>query len=415
MISYFDKKEVTVEDFLKTLTALELPKKPPFNTDVINVLTQLSEACLKSDISVQAPQLVALGFWLRPAHLSNMKKKFEQALSAGNIKTTEIMAVPRGLAFHLPPANVDTLFIYSWALSLLAGNANVTRLPSNINPVGEWVLKTLHRILSPTSLGKTNLFINYGLGGTINQNISALSDLRLIWGGDEKVKMISQYPVRLDGISLGFPNRKSFCIIEMGYYAALSETEKSNLCEKFYNDTFWFDQLGCGSPRAIIWYDQNNRQDQSELIADFYTQLLAVIKRKGYTAETAVAISKFGFLNEVVAQDKSANATKHNNELSTIKRDKLDKTLLDDFHGGGIISEAICNSLDEIGVLFNRSTQTLTHAGFSLDDLKTLANLRNGPGGYRFVPIGKALNFDNIWDGLDLLKYMTRKTVLELR
>jgi hypothetical protein len=28
---------------------------------------------------------------------------------------------PRGLVFHLSPATVDTLFVYSWALSALAG------------------------------------------------------------------------------------------------------------------------------------------------------------------------------------------------------------------------------------------------------------------------------------------------------
>src|SRR5229473_1854189 len=35
---------------------------------------------------------------------------------------------PRGLVFHVPPANVDTIFVYSWALSALAGNRNVVRI-----------------------------------------------------------------------------------------------------------------------------------------------------------------------------------------------------------------------------------------------------------------------------------------------
>ena len=36
-------------------------------------------------------------------------------------------AVPRGLALHITPANVDTMFLYSFAVSLLAGNLNVVR------------------------------------------------------------------------------------------------------------------------------------------------------------------------------------------------------------------------------------------------------------------------------------------------
>ncbi|MFC6804089.1 acyl-CoA reductase [Deinococcus caeni] len=38
--------------------------------------------------------------------------------------------MPRGLVFHVPPANVDTIFIYSWLMSVLAGNRNVIRLSS---------------------------------------------------------------------------------------------------------------------------------------------------------------------------------------------------------------------------------------------------------------------------------------------
>ena len=43
------------------------------------------------------------------------------------------LARPRGLVFHLPPQNVETVFLYSWALSYLAGNANIVRLPQEIS------------------------------------------------------------------------------------------------------------------------------------------------------------------------------------------------------------------------------------------------------------------------------------------
>ena len=41
------------------------------------------------------------------------------------------LRVPRGLAFHLPPTNVDTLFVYSLMASFLVGNLNVVRVSRN--------------------------------------------------------------------------------------------------------------------------------------------------------------------------------------------------------------------------------------------------------------------------------------------
>ena len=45
-------------------------------------------------------------------------------------RRADALRFPRGLVFHVPPANVDTIFVYSWALSALAGNSNVVRISS---------------------------------------------------------------------------------------------------------------------------------------------------------------------------------------------------------------------------------------------------------------------------------------------
>ena len=60
---------------------------------------------------------------------------------------------PRGLVFHVPPANVDTIFVYSWALSALAGNPNVVRISSRSAGAADACSTTLNETLGDAAPG----------------------------------------------------------------------------------------------------------------------------------------------------------------------------------------------------------------------------------------------------------------------
>jgi hypothetical protein len=64
--------------------------------------------------------------------------------------------------------------------------------------------------------------------------------------------------------------------------------------------------------------------------------------------------------------------------------------------------------LEGIADFLDQHTQTITHSGISPDEVQTLANVMSRKGGYRLVPIGDALSFSNVWDGVSLLEHMTR-------
>ena len=70
---------------------------------------------------------------------------------------------------------------------------------------------------------------------------------------------------------------------------------------------------------------------------------------------------------------------------------------------------SVCVSrLYDMAPLVNPATQTITHFGFSNDELKLLAQSLIGRGGFWLVPIGEALAFQPDWDGVPLLQHMTR-------
>ena len=118
------------------------------------------------------------------------------------------LARPRGLVFHLPPQNVETVFLYSWALSYLAGNANIVRLPHEISARMRAIVDLFLERLQAVG-DETQLFVHYPSQGDLGARISAVSDARVVWGGDAKVALFAPLPLRNGGKSIWFGDRFS--------------------------------------------------------------------------------------------------------------------------------------------------------------------------------------------------------------
>ena len=63
------------KDFLNKINDLENHFKTPFNDISKKVLRKLSSELLTSSFSKKIPQLVALGFWLRPTQINELYVK----------------------------------------------------------------------------------------------------------------------------------------------------------------------------------------------------------------------------------------------------------------------------------------------------------------------------------------------------
>lgn len=395
------RQQLSADELHTLLTSASETLRTPFSDSSFFVLEEFSRSLLKSTYARAVPQLVTLGFWLRKAAITELHNRFN---GDGNQSTVK---VPRGLAYHLPPANVDTLFIYSWALSFVVGNSNVIRVPSNPSKVALWCLEELLSVLDKAQLDSSQIFCSYNHSSTIGKDISAVCDLRVIWGGDEKVRQVSLDPVKPDGLSIGFSDRKSLCLIKTEAYARCEESERLNLAEKFYNDLYWFDQLGCGSPRVVVWVGKGSPDTKL-----FYELLSATIEEKGYRVEQHTDISKLVFANELVGKGIANRAQRCSSEL-TVLDSELHSAALEHVHGGGLLFQMSMDNLSDITSLVRQDLQTLTTFGFDKDEKIKLARELNGKGGYRIVPVGSALNFNSIWDGIDLLGHFSRQITIE--
>jgi hypothetical protein len=372
----------------------------PFSPALIELVAEISQAILVDPETKNVPQYVALAYWMRAAAVRTLAKDF-----LNSIPENEILA-PRGVALHLPPTNVDTIFVYSWALSALAGNANLVRLPAALSPHAQSLVRVVSQTLADAGQAERHLLCTYDYGGETEREICRHLDLRIIWGGDAKVEKVSQIPIRPDGLTIGFPDRQSLTLIAADAYRSTDEGARNELATRLFNDAYWFDQMGCSSPRLLVWLG-----DERECRDDLYARLAKAIQQKNYMADPAVGMAKFGLANDFLAEGIAASAQRYSNELQVAEVGDPEAAL-QRATGGGFFGDAQIQSLDEVRNFISRKVQTITHFGFSKGELIGLARSVAGLGGYRIVPVGEALQFETTWDGVPLLSHMTRRIVV---
>lgn len=353
------------------------------------------------------PELQALAFWMRRAELTRLKADFE------GLATERTVLMPRGLVFHVPPANVDTIFIYSWLMSVLAGNRNVIRLSSRETDQMNLILEVLNETLTEDAfapLRGNTVMLSYGHDQTITTALSLAADVRVIWGGDRTVATIRQSPLAPHATELTFPDRFSLAAVHAGRYLAETEEQHRALAEHFFNDAFWFDQMGCSSPRLLVWVgDETDVQAASQT---FFGHLQAVTTAKGYQVDTATAISKLTFGLRAALDHPVERFERLSNEVAVLPLTRFAE-VRGEFCGAGLFYQLAAAKLTDLVPHIERRDQTLSHHGFEPEELRQLVTALNGRGLDRLVPFGEALNFNRYWDGHDLLQAFTRRVYLQ--
>ena len=121
-------------------------------------------------------------------------------------------------------------------------------------------------------------FIRYEKSDKISLHLSKISDVRLIWGGDETIKRFKEYPTKLKNVDLMFPSKTSGCIIDCSKLSKIKNEKFINFINNFYNDVYTFDQMGCSSPKVIYWI--KNSKNSDKVIENFWDELSNLIKKK---------------------------------------------------------------------------------------------------------------------------------------
>ncbi len=377
----------------------------PFDTLVMDFIDTLSSSLRKASFSKNFPELMALSFWMRKAHLINMQKEFIETYRNRTL-------VAKGTLFHIAPSNVDTIFVYSWLISMLMGNSNIIRISTKENEQLTYLLKHITTVLNQekfTTLQQKTILIRYPhQAQDITAFLSSLCDMRVIWGGDETIRQIRTIPIKPTAVELTFADKFSLAILNAG--ECLTQETLSQLIPKFYHDSFVFSQKACSSIRAVVWIGDTQTIKKAQDI--FWNQLQAYIKTKQpkdikpadivdkLVAECSIAIKQ---TQEISIQDTQTPY------INRIKLATFDANPYQEHCGNGLFYEYALPSLETIFSKLGKKYQTIAYFGFDKEELKDAIKHTQPSGIDRIVPIGKSLDFSHIWDGFDLLKSFTRE------
>lgn len=401
---------LALDELKKKLTpffAQDFHQFHPFHPVLIEFCEVLSEALFQIKPKKEYPDYIALAFWLRKSHLQQLQEDFKSKSSSDKL------LVPRGLVFHIPPANIDVMLVYSWICSLIMGNGNIIRLPSTKTPRAGKLIDTIQKVLCEErfrSIRQMTCFLRYGHEEAYTAWISLHVNSRIIWGGDETIANIRKIPLQPYAKDLAFPDRFSFGVIQADAYLKASQEDKATLAINSFNDIYWFDQSACSSPRLIFWVgDKHSIQDASKT---FYKLLQKTIEQRHYEISFGGVLLKQTYMYDQALTLPIQSIDRLSNELCILVLDKTDPRCR--FHcGQGILYDVPISNLEEMISFVTPHDQTLTTYGFSSEDLQKLALHLKGRGITRIVPFGQALNFDPVWDGQDIFAELTQHIIIE--
>jgi len=380
-----------------------------FDTVTISFLNKVSRLLLSDKNYNRTPEIVALGFWLRRANIEAMQKENEHW-----IKTTNYSVNPLGKVFHVAPSNVDTIFLYSLCISLLMGNVNIVRVSSSFNSlVVDFIITCINKILAEnefTVLKQYIRIITYEHDETINSFISANVNSRVIWGGDATVLHFRNIPTPVYTKDILFPNRISYSLFKASAYNNLSIEEKKTCAYNFFNDGYTFDQLGCSSPKIIFVLGSKDEKDQ--FVKELYMHLSPIAEKRYYTQTMLLSSQKYNHLINDAILNKIIHVEHSNNSVYLVEM--KDRILTIEFCQGGYFYIKQINEIGELKDMVCEAIQTLSYYGLEPDEIKAVDKSLYGKRIDRIVPVGQALAFHYIWDGMNLFEELSRKRVIEL-
>lgn len=370
----------------------------PFHNEVVDFLNCVSKVLMDNKQSRQYSDVVTFAFWIRKSSVLKLKERFNDCIND--------IRVGRGVAFHIAPSNVPVNFAYSLVTSLLLGNANIVRVPSRKFPQVDILVDAFNSALSLfEGLKPYIVLVRYNRDKDINDLLSSIADVRIVWGGDATIAELRQSPLQPRAVEVSFADRYSLAVINSDSYVAIEN--KTKVAEQFYNDTFLTDQNACTSPRIVVWTGDNIAQAK-EL---FWKEEHKIVKEK-YVFQAIQGVNKLTSSCLVAVAENGVKVEPHSDNLIVrVSVPHISRNLMNFRDNSGYFYEYDCEDITTIADFCNdKRCQTIVYLGEK--EMFSPLVLKGIKGVDRIVPIGSSMDFDLIWDGYNLPSFLTRTIVI---
>lgn len=198
------------------------------------------------------PGVPFLAAFLQAANLSHLVAReipepetLDRFVAIDDRKSARLL--PKGIVCHWMAGNVPLLGMFSWAISVLAGNRNVIRVSSRHDDLVSPLLRRLAEVSeSGRELARETAVMQFDRDDIATQNaMSAMADVRIVWGGTEAVDAIRALPCDWECDTIVLGPRVSIAVLDphAAHEAAIA---------RLVTDIVYFDQLACSSPQWLF-------------------------------------------------------------------------------------------------------------------------------------------------------------------
>lgn len=378
------------EEILQSIASVSA--KNIFDNRIMEMLADWSEVLLKHPSIRINQDVAAFAFWIRKKSLIGYKEDYIQ----------ELNRLGRGLAFQIAPSNIPVQFAVTMVYALLSGNATVIRVSGKQFQQVDILCTTLNQLLieNYNDLRKYIVVIRYDHTHVMNQWLSEICDIRIIWGGNTTIQAIRRYNISPRTIELAFADRYSIAVVNADKYLQCNADSVANM---FYMDTYYVDQNACSSPRMVIWYGKQVAEAQNL----FWEKLQCVVDEK-YTFQPISATDKLLQFCLLAAETKGVYSSFRNNKIIRVKVNSLDPEIMRYKGNSGYFYEYIADDLDDVINMLSKECQTVDCLGVDKEQLRKYIQQKGVKGGDRIVDLGHTLDLSLVWDGYDMIRELSR-------
>jgi hypothetical protein len=348
----------------------------------IQFFADFSQVLLHSTQAKQEPALVALGFWLRTANLSKIRNEYrsEKRQALGSV-------------VQIAPNNIDTLFFYSLVLAVLTGNKVIVRLGNKESALSHLLIELFTQFIEQTqnAAAQRICLLRYPRNEAISRFLVAYAEGLVVWGGDQTVEYFNQLPAPKHCNKLLFPDR--FSIALMG---EIAKNEISHVAQRFITDVTPFNQQACASPRVVVWLPGVS-ESSKEAFWDAVEKLWK---------ETKLTVSEH-IDKQVYLQYLAMTGRSHSHVRSKVFDvvDMQEVNAMDiEIHCGNFaLIQLSLKTLQDIRPLLIDKLQGISTVMLNDADKNVIKTLDEQKAIKRWVKLGQSLQFEHVWDGVDLV------------
>ncbi len=324
-------------------------------------------------------------------------------------------AQPRGLVAHWLAGNVPLLGMLALAQSVVTKNANILKAASSFSRVLPALLDGFRglevrcadgRILKGDDVLASIAVVYFPREHVAAaEQMSALADVRLAWGGREAIESILNLPKRYGTEDIIFGPKLSFMAV--GKEALANPRLLRRAARQAATDASVFDQYACASPHTIF-VEKGGAASPREFavaLASEMAKALIRIPKGPVDSGTAAKVESLRMRYEFTGELWRSGGT----EWTVLYDEVADKGLAEPCYSRVITVRAIDDIL-KAAQFAHKGIQTV---GTALTGPRKLAfaSAASARGVERFPDLGRMTFFDSPWDGIfpmdRLVKWVT--------